>query len=224
MQNKNKTVKKGDIVSFNGSGKYEVLFTETKDGEKYATIENLENKKMPSISTKIDSLSPYEEEIPKDSGFNVEKRYHKKENKDIYAVNFTKRMERADFLAAKKKAKEAGGYYSSFGKGGFIFETEEAANNFGRTAINENAKEGNKLPSHVTTEGYISEDGVNKTVLYHGTPDSNVVTISQLEAGKRRKDGEKATFNGEGIYFATDLSVAKDYAGENGNIIPAYIN
>lgn len=132
---KNKTVKKGDIVSFNGSGKYEVLFTETKDGEKYATIENLENKKMPSISTKIDSLSPYEEEIPKDSGFNVEKRYHKKENKDIYAVNFTKRMEREDFLAAKKKAKEAGGYYSSFGKGGFIFDTEEEANRFGELII-----------------------------------------------------------------------------------------
>lgn len=134
---KNKTVKKGDIVSFNGSGKYEVLFTETKDGEKYATIENLENKKMPSISTKIDSLSPYEEEIPKDSGFNVEKRYHKKENKDIYAVNFTKRMERADFLAAKKKAKESGGYYSSFGKGGFIFDTEEDANRFGELIMGE---------------------------------------------------------------------------------------
>lgn len=55
---KNKTVKKGDIVSFNGSGRYKVLFTETKDGEKYATIENLENKKMPSISTEIGNLSP----------------------------------------------------------------------------------------------------------------------------------------------------------------------
>lgn len=159
----------------------------------------------------------------KQEGYNVEKRYHKKEGKEIYAVNFTERMERDAFLAAKKKAKDGGGYYSSFGKGGFIFDTEEAANNFGRTIIKENAKEGNKLPSHITTEGYISEDGVNKIVLYHGTPDSNVATISQLEAGKRRKDGEKANFNGEGIYFATDLSVAKDYAGENGNIISAYI-
>jgi hypothetical protein len=144
VQNKNKTVKKGDIVSFNGSGKYEVLFTETKDGEKYATIENLENKKMPSISTKIDSLSPYEEEIQKDSGFNVEKRYHKKENKDIYAVNFTKRMEREDFLAAKKKAKEAGGYYSSFGKGGFIFYTEEEANNFAKSIVKSSENEEQK--------------------------------------------------------------------------------
>lgn len=141
---KNKTVKKGDIVSFNGSGKYEVLFTETKDGENYATIENLENKKMPSISTRIDNLSPYEEEMPKDSGFNVEKRYHKKENKDIYAVNFTKRMEREDFLEAKKKAKEAGGYYSSFGKGGFIFDTEENAVNFAKSIVSPNISETQK--------------------------------------------------------------------------------
>ena len=181
VQNKNKTVKKGDIVSFNGSGKYEVLFTETKDGEKYATIENLENKKMPSISTKIDSLSPYEEEIPKDSGFNVEKRYHKKENKDIYAVNFTKRMEREDFLAAKKKAKEAGGYYSSFGKGGFIFNTEDEAVNFANSIVSENKtdfqssietarQEVEQNPTEAQKEagnyrkGHITIDGYNITI------------------------------------------------------------
>lgn len=181
VQNKNKTVKKGDIVSFNGSGKYEVLFTETKDGEKYATIENLENKKMPSISTKIDSLSPYEEEIPKDSGFNVEKRYHKKENKDIYAVNFTKRMEREDFLAAKKKAKEAGGYYSSFGKGGFIFNTEDEAVNFANSIVSENQtdfqssietarQEVEQNPTEAQKEagnyrkGHITIDGYNITI------------------------------------------------------------
>lgn len=178
---KNKTVKKGDIVSFNGSGKYEVLFTETKDGENYATIENLENKKMPSISTRIDNLSPYEEEIPKDSGFNVEKRYHKKENKDIYAVNFTKRMEREDFLAAKKKAKEAGGYYSSFGKGGFIFNTEDEAVNFANSIVSENKtdfqssietarQEVEQNPTEAQKEagnyrkGHITIDGYNITI------------------------------------------------------------
>lgn len=178
---KNKTVKKGDIVSFNGSGKYEVLFTETKDGENYATIENLEDKKMPSISTRIYNLSPYEEEMPKDSGFNVEKRYHKKENKDIYAVNFTKRMEREDFLAAKKKAKEAGGYYSSFGKGGFIFNTEDEAVNFANSIVSENKtdfqssietarQEVEQNPTEAQKEagnyrkGHITIDGYNITI------------------------------------------------------------
>lgn len=111
----------------------------------------------------------------KKEDYNVEKRYHKKDNKDIYAVNFTKRMEREDFLSAKKKAKEAGGYYSSFGKGGFIFDTEEAANNFGtlitggtasqtsieaaRAQVEQNPTEaqkeaGNYRKGHITIDGY----------------------------------------------------------------------
>lgn len=108
-------------------------------------------------------------------GFTVEKRYHKKDNKDIFAVNFTERMDRESFLAAKKKAKDAGGYYSSFGKGGFIFDTEEAANNFGalitggtasqtsieaaRAQVDQNPTEaqkeaGNYRKGHITIDGY----------------------------------------------------------------------
>lgn len=79
-----------------------------------------------------------------DSGYTVEKRYHKKDNKDIYAVNFTERMDRADFLEAKKKAKEEGGYYSSFGKGGFIFETEENAIKFAKGILSPNIPETQK--------------------------------------------------------------------------------
>ena len=108
-------------------------------------------------------------------GFTVEKRYHQKDNKDIFAVNFTERMNRDAFLAAKKKAKDAGGYYSSFGKGGFIFDTEEAANNFGalitggtasqtsieaaRAQVEQNPTEaqkeaGNYRKGHITIDGY----------------------------------------------------------------------
>lgn len=113
----------------------------------------------------------------KQEGYNVEKRYHKKEGKEIYAVNFTKRMEREDFLSAKKKAKEAGGYYSSFGKGGFIFNTEDEAVNFANSIVSENKagfqssietarqeveqnpteaqkEAGNYRKGHITIEGY----------------------------------------------------------------------
>lgn len=79
-----------------------------------------------------------------DSGYTVEKRYHKKDNKDIYAVNFTERMDRAYFLEAKKRAKEEGGYYSSFGKGGFIFETEEDAIKFAKGIVSPNISETQK--------------------------------------------------------------------------------
>lgn len=107
-------------------------------------------------------------------GFTVEKRYHKKDKKDIFAVNFTERMERAAFLDAKKKAKDAGGYYSSFGKGGFIFDTEEEARNFAesilpspkqssieaaRAEVEQNPTEaqkeaGNYKKGHITIDGY----------------------------------------------------------------------
>lgn len=107
-------------------------------------------------------------------GYTVEKRYHKKDNKDIFAVNFTERMDRDAFLTAKKKAKEAGGSYSSFGKGGFIFETEEAARSFAesifpssrqssieaaRAEVDQNPTEaqkeaGNYRKGHITIDGY----------------------------------------------------------------------
>lgn len=117
----------------------------------------------------------------KKEDYNVEKRYHKKENKDIYAVNFTKRMERADFLEAKKKAKEAGGYYSSFGKGGFIFNTEDEAVNFANSIVSENQtdfqssietarQEVEQNPTEAQKEagnyrkGHITIDGYNITI------------------------------------------------------------
>lgn len=117
----------------------------------------------------------------KQEGYNVEKRYHKKEGKETYAVNFTKRMEREDFLSAKKKAKEAGGYYSSFGKGGFIFNTEDEAVNFANSIVSENKtdfqssietarQEVEQNPTEAQKEagnyrkGHITIDGYNITI------------------------------------------------------------
>lgn len=117
----------------------------------------------------------------KQEGYNVEKRYHKKEGKEIYAVNFTERMERDAFLAAKKKAKDAGGYYSSFGKGGFIFNTEDEAVNFANSIVSENQtdfqssietarQEVEQNPTEAQKEagnyrkGHITIDGYNITI------------------------------------------------------------
>lgn len=117
----------------------------------------------------------------KQEGYYVGKRYHKKEGKEIYAVNFTKRMEREDFLSAKKKAKESGGYYSSFGKGGFIFNTEDEAVNFANSIVSENQtdfqssietarQEVEQNPTEAQKEagnyrkGHITIDGYNITI------------------------------------------------------------
>lgn len=69
------------------------------------------------------------------SGYNIEQRYHKKNGTYIYAVKFTEQMPREQFLSLKKRVKDFGGYYSSYGKGGFIFETEEAGRKFAEAVL-----------------------------------------------------------------------------------------
>lgn len=138
---------------------------------------------VPESEAGNDSTSDVErkETEQKQEGYNVGKRYHKKEGKEIYAVSFTKRMEREDFLSAKKKAKEAGGYYSSFGKGGFIFNTEDEAVNFANRIVSENKtnfqssietarQEVEQNPTEAQKEagnyrkGHITIDGYNITI------------------------------------------------------------
>lgn len=138
---------------------------------------------VPESEAGNDSTSDVErkETEQKQEGYNVGKRYHKKEGKEIYAVSFTKRMEREDFLSAKKKAKEAGGYYSSFGKGGFIFNTEDEAVNFANSIVSENKtnfqssietarQEVEQNPTEAQKEagnyrkGHITIDGYNITI------------------------------------------------------------
>ena len=68
-----------------------------------------------------------------DKKYSVEKRHHAKKNTDIYAVKFEERYDREKFLELKGRVKEFGGYYSSFGKGGFIFNNVDDARKFGDT-------------------------------------------------------------------------------------------
>lgn len=72
---------------------------------------------------------------PKTDGYNVERRFHKKNGTYIYAVNFAEKMPREQFLELKKRVKDFGGYYSSYGKGGFIFDKELDANNFAQAVL-----------------------------------------------------------------------------------------
>ena len=63
--------------------------------------------------------------------YEITKRFHKKKGTDIDVVNFTERFDREKFLELKKTVKDFGGYYSSYGRGGFVFENgEEAARRF----------------------------------------------------------------------------------------------
>lgn len=67
--------------------------------------------------------------------YTIERRYHKKNGTYIYAVNFIDRIDKDSFLALKLKAKDLGGYYSSYGKRGFIFNNEDEGRIFARSVL-----------------------------------------------------------------------------------------
>lgn len=71
----------------------------------------------------------------KSDGYTVERRFHKKNGTYIHAVKFTEQMPRERFLELKKRVKDFGGYYSSFGKGGFIFDNEADADKFAQAVL-----------------------------------------------------------------------------------------
>ena len=71
----------------------------------------------------------------KPDGYTVERRFHKKNGTYIHAVKFTEQMPRERFLELKKRVKDFGGYYSSFGKGGFIFDNEANADKFAQAVL-----------------------------------------------------------------------------------------
>lgn len=76
----------------------------------------------------------------KTDGYTVERRFHKKNGTYIHAVKFTEQMPRERFMELKKRVKDFGGYYSSFGKGGFIFEDEADAHKFANAVLDESGE------------------------------------------------------------------------------------
>ena len=73
-------------------------------------------------------------------GYTVERRFHKKNGTYIHAVKFSEQMPRERFLELKKRVKDFGGYYSSFGKGGFIFDNETDAHKFAEAVLDQSGE------------------------------------------------------------------------------------
>lgn len=81
-----------------------------------------------------------ESDTDRTKGYTVERRFHKKNGTYIHAVKFTEQMPRERFMELKKRVKDFGGYYSSFGKGGFIFNTEEDARKFAEAVLDQSGE------------------------------------------------------------------------------------
>lgn len=123
-------------------------------------------------------------------GYTVERRYHKKNGTYINAVKFTEQMPRDRFLELKKRVKEFGGYYSSFGKGGFIFGNEEDAHKFANAVLDES---GEQIADTVP----ISLDEIRKTS--DPTPEKPTDVTGFMEQKAERKEA-----NSSGNRLVTD--------------------
>lgn len=107
----------------------------SESNELYAERRRLMQEMQSSQAEEESNEQPQEQQGQTDDRYTVEQRYHKKKDTYIYAVKFTEQMPREQFLSLKKRVKDFGGYYSSYGKGGFIFETEEAGRKFAEAVL-----------------------------------------------------------------------------------------
>ena len=108
----------------------------SESNELYAERRRLVQEMQPSaIQTEDKSSWQTQQPSATDDRYTIERRYHKKNGSYIHAVKFTEQMPREQFLSLKKRVKDFGGYYSSYGKGGFIFETEEAGRKFAEVVL-----------------------------------------------------------------------------------------
>lgn len=141
---------------FNGEPREKWLLTAFEKKEKSASGGSMDivpkpNGKQNGTAPLQDTLPPskdsekeegtQENSVKKEEGFTVERRFHKKNGTYIYAVKFTELMDKDAFKALKTKVKNFGGYYSSFGKGGFIFDNEEDARNFASAVLDKSGEQ-----------------------------------------------------------------------------------
>lgn len=78
---------------------------------------------------------------PRTEGYSIEARKDTRDDSDIYAVKFDERVTKDEFKGQKAIAKKFGGYWSNFGKKGFLFKTEEAAHDFAETVMGRTVEE-----------------------------------------------------------------------------------
>lgn len=93
------------------------------------TLEQIKQRGKGNRKT-TDNLSQKSAENLRGDGYTIEVRKDTRDNSDIYAVKFEERVSRDEFKGQKAIAKKHGGYWSNFGKKGFLFKSEADAKAF----------------------------------------------------------------------------------------------
>lgn len=72
-------------------------------------------------------------------------------------------------------------------------------------------KDVDQTRTNINNEGVLVDGEGKPLTLYHGTP-NDVESVTDLEAGHQRGNDDGARFNGDGVSFTPDRTVAEDYA------------
>ena len=107
------------------------LSSENKDS-KPATEKQADGDKSSETNTPI---------VPRMDGYTIESRKDTRDNSDLFAVKFDERVSKDEFKGQKEIAKKFGGYWSNFGKKGFLFKSEESAHDFAETVMGRTVEE-----------------------------------------------------------------------------------
>lgn len=140
---------------------------------------------------------------------------------DVTAVNLE---DFEKWIASSKRKTKPFGEYSSVKNG--VVENNAPVNEDTPSEIQTLLRERECTPisqehRNLTDEGVVADNAGNPITLYHGTLDKSI-SVSELEAGHKRADGESADFAGSGVYFTPNKDVAEEY-GYNGQVFEAHI-
>ncbi len=133
-------------------------------------------------------------------GYTIEPRKDTRDNSDIFAVKFEERVSREVFKGQNAIAKKHGGYWSNFGKKGFLFKTREDAEAFANEVIG-------KDKTQLSEEAPLSIDDMQSAIksAFEETPtDKEEISSSSEETTAEKKD-----VNPSGNKLVTDEQYAK---------------
>lgn len=103
------------------------------------------------------------------------------------------------------------------GKSGTIEQFMERNGGFTKKDAVDVPESGSVTPSQFDESGMLIAPNGAPALVYHGTT-AEVGGVKGLERGHQRADGEKATFNGDGIFFTPDRSVSLEYATDGNGV------
>ena len=134
------------------------------------------------------------------AGYEIDQHYHKKAKKDIHVVRLVGRIPREAFVALRQDAKRYGGYYSSYGKGGFVFADSSAAQRFAEERI------AGQIPVEVSTpQGEMTAEAAQKTetpTIDYGSHPLTAAEIDGSLAENELKDLAKSYLEGNTFFVA----------------------